>query len=55
MEKAELAIDKLIGYFDSCGYGTAATLYPTGKAWNVRLHKKIAQMGIDFTASIFND
>ena len=25
MGKAELAIDKLIGYFDSCGYGTAAT------------------------------
>ena len=25
MEKAELAIDKLIGYFDGCGYNTAAT------------------------------
>ena len=25
MEKAELAIDKLIGYFDGCGYATAAT------------------------------
>ena len=25
MEKAELAIDKLIGYFDGCGYSTAAT------------------------------
>ena len=25
MEKAEFAIDKLIGYFDGCGYATAAT------------------------------
>ena len=28
--------------------------YQTGKVWYVRLYREMAQMGIDFTASIFN-
>ena len=32
----------------------SSNLYPTGKIWNVRIYKKMAQKGIDFPTNIFN-
>ena len=52
MEKTELAIDKLIRYFDGCGHSTAATYIRRGKYGMFGYIRRWLKWGL--TTNIFN-